>query len=498
MSITTRIKTAGIELFTGSVSSTLVNLYEAAKRWSSDRSTIPGALNTARIDVSKATREEILRKAIYFEANNFIANRLADVFEQYVVGANGIKIIPNSSSPEYNKAAAEYWESTSGLLDLTSRKSTPELQSLSARNWFMQGECFIEKTRGDTGNRARIRMWEGMRVKSPNGNSSPNVFDGIELDDYGRPVAYYIEQDNGNFKRVEAQFIEHIFEPSRIGQYRGLSFFYPVLNMLHDLDDLHLLEMRAAKLAAEIANVIETPSGTGPSAKDIRRSIAGIVSKTTDNEDTTKQIEQFFQTKYGGSTLYTLPGMKVQQFKSDRPSAGVQWHWDYLLTGVCSGTGISRTVAFPESMQGTVVRADLDAQNTFFRNRAGIVSGNWVNIYRYVINDAAGFESALSKAKRPTDWAKVVVRPPRSVNVDVGRNSNALIQELQAHVRTYQSVFAELGEDWTEQLKQAAIEAKYISQLETDNGLQPGSLAAKAQQQIAQQIQTPPPQGGAK
>src|SRR5688572_3483546 len=59
------------------------NRYEAGQLWSSRRSYLPGWTRDARFDADSATCTEIRRKARYFERNNAIVNRLADLFEQY-------------------------------------------------------------------------------------------------------------------------------------------------------------------------------------------------------------------------------------------------------------------------------------------------------------------------------------------------------------------------------------------------------------------------------
>jgi capsid protein len=71
----------------------------------------------------------------------------------------------------------------------------------------------------------------------------------------------------------------------------------------------------------------------------------------------------------------------------------------------------------------------------------------------------------LTLADPPHDWRSVDTRAPRSVNVDIGRNSSAMLAELEAGTRTYQSVYAELGLDYRTELRQRAKEAAFIRKL---------------------------------
>jgi len=72
---------------------------------------------------------------------------------------------------------------------------------------------------------------------------------------------------------------------------------------------------------------------------------------------------------------------------------------------------------------------------------------------------------------KPNDWYEISMRSPRAPNVNVGRNSYAMLRELSAGARTLQDMYSEAGEDWREQLQQKAKEAKYILQLANDYGV---------------------------
>ena len=135
---------------------------------------------------------------------------------------------------------------------------------------LVDGEVFLLKTRGLTPPyRPRLQLIEGHRVGTPGAligggyAQRSDIIDGVEIDGKGRPVAYYVMDgvNAGDYSRIPADNIIHLFEPNRVGMYRGISHFYAVMNALHDLDDLERLEMQAAKDAASTTKVIKTPSG---------------------------------------------------------------------------------------------------------------------------------------------------------------------------------------------------------------------------------------------
>lgn len=442
--------------------------YEGAA-WSPDRSWIPAGINGARIDIAAGTRLELVRKSRYFERNNAIVNRLADLFECYTVGT-GLQANPASSSPEWNLRAKSWWDEWTDFPDLTSLAGFGTVQALIARTWFIDGEVFIKLTRGESG-RPRVQLIEGHRVQTPpelQSMEGRGIVDGILLDRNGRPAAYYIadEDEKGRLSfsaPTPADAIIHIFEPSRPGQYRGLPFLYPVINELHDLDDLHILEMKAAKDAAEITNVVKTKSGELPNRADMIRSRAsGSVTLAT-GETVTETKNEYYQPRTGGRTVVMQRDDELEQFRSERPGVVTRDYWKYKTELVCTGVGIPYVLVFPDSMQGTVYRGALDMANAFFRSRSAVIAEAVRRIYRFVMLWASANEPTLRD--KPGDWKAVAIHPPRAVNVDVGRNSSAMLAELEKGATNYELIYAPLGLDWREQFRKLAEQKAFAAEL---------------------------------
>ena len=427
--------------------------FEGARQ-STSRSTIHGSVQSAQFDIDPYSRYELVRRSRYFERNNAFVNRIADLFEQYTVG-QGLAFFPASSDTRWNAAALQYWRDWQRFADLSSRLSFGSLQGIIARALFVDGEIFVILTRGETGN-PRIQLVESHRVK--NAPEAKNAIDGVEIDDRGRPVAYWIATEDGKrketFTRVEAQNVVHIYEPGRAAQYRGLPALYPVMNDLHDLDDLQIFEMRAAKAASQVQNVIKTANGEVTDDDIIRGTATG--SDNVERADYYKDV-------FDGEVKVLKHGDEFSQFQVERPSAATSGYWDYLTGKVCAGIGIPKEIVLPSSMQGTSMRSVLDIANAFFRSRSAVIADHLRRIYEYVIEVGIRTEPFLQPA--PPDWYRSTFRAPRSINVDVGRNSAAAVAEFKCGMRTLQSIYAETGDDWREQLRQKAAEIAYANEL---------------------------------
>ena len=475
----------------------LFNRYESGQRWGTSRSFLPGWVQDARFDADAATREEILRKARYFEKNNGLVNRLADLFEQFTVGSTGLTVLPASSDEAWNVEASAAWKGWQPYADQCSRQPFGVLQSLIARRWFIDGEIFILKTRGknrpDEPARPRIQLIEGHRVGTPANLSQQegqNIIDGVEVDQRGRPVAYHVRDgfNDDSYRRIPADQIIHVFEPSRPGEYRGISFFAPVLNDLHDLDDLMLLEMAAAKDAAEKSTIYETLSGEfDTTSEGLRREKFSQTTQSSSGADLTQTRTRYVKQLLGGRAMAIKPGEKVTQFQSNRPTVTQQWYWDHLIGRICAGVGISKLLAYPYSMQGTVTRADLDVMAGFFRSRSEVLASVFAEVRNYVL--AWEIPNNILLADPPADWRSVVVRPPRSVNVDVGRNSSAMIAEYDAKLRSAEDIFAELGHDYRDKFRQIAKEEALKVELEAEFKLPAGAISKAIREAAASLVE---------
>lgn len=485
MNISQRVKRAVVNWLLSSETS-----YDAAEQYSPRRSRITGAVRDARFDASPRNRIEIVRKTRHFERNNAIVNRLSDLFEQYTVGPQGLRFVPSSSDPKWNKNASSWWDDWTPFADIASLQSFGTLQSLTARSWMIDGELFILKTNGkqrqDGQSFPRIQLIETQRVGTPDDYlTDKNVFDGIRINpDNGRPVGYYVNDgyaDASHKFRIASDVI-HVMEPVRPGMYRGLPMFYPVINDLIDLDDLQMLEMDAAKEAASVTNVIKTKSGE-LNMEEMRRARFTVDGAQGTSGGSNQERSLYYQDVFEGRAKVLKVGDDITQFKTDRPSIASQGYWDYLTSKVCAGVGISKLLVYPWSMQGTVTRADLDVASSFFRARSYVLGSKFREVWEYVMDWANHNVRTLSDP--PHDWRKVSVRPPRSVNVDVGRNATALIAEYKAGWRTLESICGELGEDWNEVIRQRAIERRKARDTEKEFDLEPGELIDAALEAIA-------------
>lgn len=471
----------------------ICNIRYDAATFSTSRSWIPGTPQDARLDFTKCTRETLVNLSRHCEANHAIAVKLGLIFEQYVVGEDGLPVSPATSSPNFNKEALDFWNETEPFLDIGSPQGFRSMTGVAGWRWFFDGECHLLKTFGES-RFPRLQLIESHRITTPDKLSQrDDIVDGVQIDTAtGRPLNYFVADgsDAKAYRLIPASALIPIMERSRARMHRGVPMLAAVLNDMQDLYELQRLEMLAAKDAAEITNVIKNQAGELPASIQslIRARSSGKPVTTSTDTRIIEDRSAFYQDKVGGRTIVLRNGDSMDQFKSERPSVASQQYWDFLTSKICAGVGISKLLVYPWSMQGTVTRSDLDCQAAFFRTRSAVMIKAVEEAYRYVIGWAIN-NNKLKNA--PKDWWKVTIRPPRGVNVDVGRNSDAMLRELAAGATTFEDIYGPLGDDWRERIRQRAAEAKFIRETAKEFEIEVSEIS-QTQEDKPERIQTEP------
>jgi len=441
------------------------NCYEAA-RYSMERSYLRGALQDVRLDITKCTREELQRKSRYWEKNSDLYNKIADLWEQYITGT-GLQFFATTTDTKWNATADRAWEMWKQFADTSSRFGFDNLQGVIARSLFIDGEVFVLLTRDQTNNRPRIQLIEAHRCKTPQGmekQEGESIVDGVEVDPSGRPIAYWFLFGKDEMRRFDAFSVVHIYEPSRPGQLRGIPYISCALNILTDLHDLQVLEMRHKKVVSENSLNVFTATGDLPPGMNAAtgrfRDVAGVAST---GATTTEKRLDYYKTAFGGRVNVAMHGDKIEEMSSDRPNVATREYWRMLQEQVCCAAGVPLVLVLPDSMQGTVYRGSMDAAAAFFRCKNSVIAGYFKRIREYVLNMEGSFFPPLGN--RPPDWQLCDFLPPAAPNTDIGYNSAANINELTAGLKSWDDILLPQGRKAEPVLRRKAELQLYIKRL---------------------------------
>lgn len=474
--------------------------YEAANPWTPDRSWIPSYVRDARHDANSWSRWEMVRKIRYFEENVWIVSKLAEVYTKYTVGSFGLPVVPASSDANWNAAMFKEYTKWCEQPCVDSRMSMGAVHKLLARELHIDGEIFVLKTRpvkrAGIPSVPKIKLVESHRCSSPGQAFSceddPNLIDGVVLNSDGLPIGFWLRDgllgDEWTFR--SAADVIQIFEPQRVGMYRGITGYYSVLNKTHDLDDLDMLEMGRAKQNAEVSYWLKTFSGELP--PNLQRQERGIINRQFGNpigslpqgqDGLAKRLLEY-STALGSKVKALRPGEEVQKHESTSPTAAQQWYWKYLISQICNARGIPMTLVLPESIQGTIARGIYDDANIYFRSQFHVLKPAVSEIYLYFAQWARYNVPGLQDA--PADWDKHHVAPPRAVNVDQGRNSAAMLAELAAGTTNWDDIAGEEGTTAEVLIRKKAANVAMINTVAKEFNIDPAMISAPIAQVLQQ------------
>ena len=420
--------------------------------------------------------------------DNAYAWGVVDTIVSSVVGC-GITAQSQIETPEgsdiedVNDVRDRIWNEWCEVCDVNGRLSFSEIQALAQREIVEAGEVLIhlvntpsEKYRGiyrpvplaleliEADRLASDR--DTYKIHSKDGNK---VIRGVELDDLGKPLAYWIypEHPNGPYatrvipERIDAKDILHLYRVDRIGQSRGVSWFAPVMSWLRDLGVYVDNEIQASAVASCFGVAITTNgrSGTG-------------LMPSTDDETSDERGNQFEYLE-PAMVVRLQPGESVESINPGRPNSASEPWINLMLRGISVGTGLSYEVV-SRNYSGTSYSSSrtsmLEDRRRFRRWQKYLVSHLCNPIWDRFNEQAStagtdGFPSMSDILADRRGATAVEWQTPAWEWVDPQSEQAASDAALTSFQSTYQDELGQRGKHWKNVFYQRAKEEKLKRQL---------------------------------
>jgi hypothetical protein len=294
----------------------------------------------------------------------------------------------------------------------------------------------------------------------------------------GKPECYYIrdEFDASSYQEVPAENVIHKFDVTMPGQLIGMPGGACVINQLHDFEDLHILEMGAAKLAGQIGVVESNATGEVQSnnARQTRLGIAGVDSLSN---PATRQIPYDYQVMLGAQKIGLFKGDKLDNFMVNRPTVVQQEYWNFLLNAICNGYKTPLQFVDPHSVQGTIARMDISIARDAYRFDFELVSQVLCEIYQWWGEKDKSYDTSNYGKAIPTDYNACEIHPPDGPDVDIGYTAQSLAIEMELGVTNLAQVCGRRGLSWRSLIKQSAQIQKAIQDEAIAAGVTPESIS---------------------
>lgn len=428
-----------------------------------------------KFDQFRMARERavIRARAQDMERNSDLAAAVLSAFDRNVVGSGLVlqaKIgqdVPGNDNDELNSKIEKLWREWSKAenCDITGTQSLEEIESMLIRRYIVDGGFFVVKVYVEDRRfpfKLQIRSVDELATNLP-AYHDRRVIEGVELDQYNRPVAYHfkkidasgLSEFSNETVRIEARDVIYIFKKTHPQQIREVSLLATALNRIKDanqfIEAVGIKERVLACMAVFIKKREPTSPGRGlgPSGQNI---------------------------SYDGMTL--SPGMIGELNPGDEvqtviPSGQASNTKDFLATLVrliAAGLGLSYEAVSRDLSQVTYssARQGLIEDRKVFRKMQRMLADRVLTPIYLEFLDAMHLTGQLNipdYLKNKERYTAHVWIPPGSSWIDPTKEVTANKIALETNQDTLQRIAAERGEDWREVLKQRAAEIRYMQEL---------------------------------
>lgn len=435
--------------------------------------------------------------------NNDYAKNFLRAVEHHVVGPDGVRM--QNKARDFNgsldrmanrivEGAWGTWCKQSNS-DVRARVSFRAQQKAVVRTMARDGEAFYRKVRNFRGSAHRFALQQipAELIDESYWDDGRRIVCGIEFDEWGKALAYYIRQDgafsdslvrgsNGRqYLRIDAAEMIHVYIPEFSDQVRGIPWTHTAMIRLHQLGAYEEAEIVAARLGASKMGFLVSPDGG-----------AGSLADGVDHGGAMAQ-------EVSPGQIDILPsGYDFKGFDPTHPSGNFGPFIKATLRGISSGLGVSYN-ALANDLEGvnfSSIRAGLLEEREHWRaiqrelreQFLEPVFGEWM--------DWAMLSGALSPlpASKQEKFNASTWQFRGWAWVDPERDINAANAAIASNLRTRTDVLAEQGKDFEEVLDQLAEEAAMIEEkkLGTGGGASGADVQASAmngaQVQALQQV----------
>jgi capsid protein len=406
-------------------------------------------------------RIQLIEQMRDLEQNFGLFQAIIDKVSLYAFGT--LKYQAHTGDEKIDGLYEAYLEKCFANCDLTGRHNFRQMVTIADKSETRDGDYALKWHRLANGELKLVGI-EGDRIGgNVGGPYAVNYFQGITTDlDTGRPLTYRIfTRTKGNSytnpQDIPANEILFLFDPRRIDQYRGITPFAPVINEARDLKEVLVACLIGTKFENMHGAVGYTESGqplNDPS---------DLITSTDTVNNGAAMKEQSLK---AGMIQWAPTGSKLDFVKSDRPSGTFQTYIDMLVRLICTALNLPYGFVYQMLGSGPAVRAELQQAQRTIQGRQQRMRERIMDPVKntYLMDGIARGEIPFTEK-----WSNGGWQFPPWVTIDAGRDSNAMVKELAAGVRSKSSVFAENGEDYEDQDKVIVEETR--KRLETAKAL---------------------------
>lgn len=424
----------------------------------------------SRAEIDELSRTELLKRARFLYNNVGLVRRIINGISRMIVGSG---LMPHPTTPDkaFNAAVVRAWKfkcESKTSFDLARKWNVSSSQGAMMRAALKDGDCACVAARlpAELGGRLRFAFYEGPQIATPWGSSRPGWEDGIQVDQFGGPVAYsFMNRSADGISRanssviVPAANVFHLANRERLGQLRAPTVLYHAVNKLLDRGEIQYALTKGIKLTSQPAHVIETVAGeAAPQGGKLTPRPQTIVSTPSGPIALEKLL--------GGGEAFPLgPGQQFKIITDGRPHPNVTGHLNDMVRDISYGAGFSPEVLWSiEALKGANTRFVMaDTQAGIEAGQDILVDDYLCPLYILWLRDAirAGDVPKPSGAVGE-DWFVHGWLAPARLTVDFGRDGSVNLEHYKRGLITAKTLYGFSGVEAEAQIDQYLDERLYI------------------------------------
>lgn len=401
--------------------------------------------------VIRMTLQGIRDKSRDLTLNNPIARKYNQLSADGVTGADGITIRPNVEVEFGDLQAINNqleklfyrWAEDPEKFSYDGKLSIDLFQQVVEKTRSRDGECFIRFH--EYNGMLQLEIVDAARISTNKLGTLGNgyISNGIEFDQAGRPVAYYIARYNpvlqaidfGNYERVPADQICHYFIAEYGDQERGLPDLIAGTNLLKELQEYYSATLISKKVSASTMAFITNNAN----------------SNDVELEDNT-ETQMYHQYLESGMIAELNAG---QDIKTVNPNAGVDGIDEFtnnLMNQIAMSLNVTKMNLMGDTSNASFSAAKLSdrLQQTAYKTRSNVmISKVLKKIYSKWLQNEMINNSKLSSYSF-NDYEDLVCAryiPVSPVSIDPTKDAQVQQMYLDMGVKSKTMVIHEMGND---------------------------------------------------
>lgn len=399
-------------------------------------------------------------------------------------------------------------------------------------NTMLSGDCFAlmcYATRPNTKHRLAIQLIEADYICNPNfGIDTMRIAGGVEVDDFGAPVAYHrhtlptdapilYTQFGGTWDKIPAfgaasgrRNVLHLMKTDRIGQRRGVPLLAQVVEHLKQLSSLSKSELEAAVVTSFFAAFVRGPTGavgdgSAPLTDNFTDPSVSAINPKSPTDINLMQLSP-------GAIIELGEGQTGVDFADPkRPNGAFAPFWTAMLQEIAAHTGIPSEMVLKtfNTSYTAAVAAREEAYRAFKTNRHWLGESFYTPVFEAWFEEAVllGEISAPGFLEDPlyrAAWMQAEWIGPGKGQINPESETNAVLKRIGGRLSTYEREHEEMyGTSWDPDAHALGDELELRRQLkiEPENLLNP--MFAKTSPEVpaepgTQGTEPPPGEKGAK